>query len=69
MTNAATLKAAREKARILGLGPFLEANRSQTSLVRCSNPASGEAVQTFRASTDAAAYTAAISKAQTMIRR
>lgn len=69
VSDAATLKASRELARTLGLGAFLEANRSQTSLVAVIDPASGTTVQTFRASTDAAAYAAAISKVQAMIRR
>ncbi|WP_411871183.1 thioredoxin domain-containing protein [Vulcanococcus limneticus] len=69
VSDAATLKAAQEKARALGLGPFFEANRSQTSLVAVLDPASGTPVQTFRASTDAGAYAAAISKVQAMIQR
>jgi thiol-disulfide isomerase/thioredoxin len=69
VSDAATLKASRERARALGLGAFLEANRSQTSLVAVINPATGTAVQTFRASSDAGAYAAAISKAQSMILR
>jgi thiol-disulfide isomerase/thioredoxin len=69
VSDAASLKASRERARALGLGAFLEANRSQTSLVAVIDPATGAAVQTFRASTDDAAYAAAISKAQAMIRR
>jgi thiol-disulfide isomerase/thioredoxin len=69
VSDAATLKASRERARALGLGAFLEANRSQTSLVAVIDPATGTAVQTFRTSTDAGAYAAAISKVQTMIRR
>ncbi len=69
VSDAASLKASRERARALGLGPFLEAHRSQTSLVAVIDPATGSTVQTFRASTDAGAYAAAISKAQSMIRR
>jgi thiol-disulfide isomerase/thioredoxin len=69
VSDAATLKASRERARALGLGEFLEANRSQTSLVAVIDPATGTTAKTFRASTDAAAYTAAISKVQAMIRR
>ena len=69
VSDAAALKASRERARALGLGSFLEANRSQTSLVAVIEPATGTTVQTFRASTDAGAYAAAISRAQAMIRR
>ncbi|MCP9935288.1 thioredoxin family protein [Cyanobium sp. Candia 9D4] len=69
VSDAATLKTSRERARSLGLGAFLEANRSQTSLVAVIDPRSGTSVQTFRASTDAGAYVAAIGKAQSMIRR
>ncbi|MFN9871471.1 MAG: thioredoxin domain-containing protein [Cyanobacteriota bacterium] len=69
VSDAATLKASREQARALGLGAFLEANRSQTSLVAVIDPATGATVQSFQASTDAGAYAAAISKAQGMIRR
>ncbi|MEA5473215.1 thioredoxin domain-containing protein [Synechococcus sp. CCY9201] len=68
VSDAAKLKASRERARALGLGPFLEANRSQTSLVAVINPATGATVQTFRASTDASAYSAAIKKTQSMIK-
>ncbi|WP_409995963.1 thioredoxin domain-containing protein [Cyanobium sp. N5-Cardenillas] len=68
VSDAATLKASRERARTLGLSAFLEANRSQTSLVAVLDPRSGTTVQTFRASTDAGAYAAAIGKAQAMIR-
>lgn len=68
VSDAATLKASRERARALGLSAFLEANRSQTSLVAVIDPRSSTAVQTFRASTDAGAYAAAIGKAQAMIR-
>jgi len=69
VSDAARLKASRERARALGLGAFLEANRSQTSLVAVLDPRSGTSVQTFRASADAGAYVAAIGKAQAMIRR
>jgi thiol-disulfide isomerase/thioredoxin len=69
VSDAAALKASRERARALGLGAFLEANRSQTSLVAVIDPATGTTVQTFRASTDAGAYAAAISRVQAMIRR
>ncbi len=68
VSNASQLKKSRETARALGLGPFLEANRSQTSLVAVINPATGATVQTFRASTDERAYIAAIKKAQSMIK-
>lgn len=68
VSDAAQLKASRARALSLGLGAFLEANRSQTSLVAVIDPASGSTVQTFRASSDESAYTAAIKKAQSMIR-
>ncbi|PZV01522.1 MAG: thiol-disulfide isomerase [Cyanobium sp.] len=69
VSDAATLKASRERARALGLGAFLEANRSQTSLVAVIDPATGTTAQTFRASTDASAYSKAISKVQSMLKR
>ncbi len=68
VSNATQLTKSRETARALGLGPFLEANRSQPSLVAVIDPASGATVQTFRASTDERAYIAAIKKAQSMIK-
>ncbi|MEA5442149.1 thioredoxin family protein [Cyanobium gracile] len=68
VSDAAQLKKSRERARALGLGPFLEANRSQTSLVAVINPATGAAVQTFRASTDERAYSAAIKRTQSLLK-
>ena len=68
VSDATQLKKSRERARALGLGPFLEANRSQTSLVAVINPATGATVQTFRASTDERAYSAAIRKTQSMLK-
>lgn len=62
------MNASRQRALSLGLGPILEANRSQTSPVAVIDPASGTTVRTFRASTDESAYTAAIRKAQSLIR-
>lgn len=67
VSDAAQLKTSRERARALGLGPFLEANRSQTALVAVINPATGATVKAFRASTDEGAYSAAIKKAQSML--
>ncbi|MCP9819378.1 thioredoxin family protein [Synechococcus sp. Cruz-9H2] len=69
VSDAATLKASHERARALGLSAFLEANRSQTSLVAVIDPATGTTAQTFRASTDASAYSKAISKVQSMLKR
>ncbi|MDM7937189.1 MAG: thioredoxin family protein [Cyanobium sp. CZS 48M] len=68
VSNASALKQSRERARALGLGAFLEANRSEPSLVAVINPATGAAVQTFRASTDDGAYSAAIKKTQAMLK-
>lgn len=68
VSDAVQLKKSRERALSLGLGTFLEANRSQTSLVAVIDPATGSTVQTFRASTDESAYSAAIKKAQSMLK-
>jgi hypothetical protein len=67
-SDADQLKKSCERALSLGLGAFLEANRSQTSLVAVIDPATGSTVQTFRASTDESAYSAAIKKAQSMLK-
>jgi len=68
VSNADQLKKSRERAKSLGLGAFLEANRSQTSLVAVIDPATGTTVQTFRANTNESAYIAAIMKAQLMLK-
>jgi thiol-disulfide isomerase/thioredoxin len=68
VSDAVQLRKSRERAAGLGLGAFLEANRSQTSLVAVINPASGTSVQTFRASSDEGAYRAAIRKVQSMLK-
>lgn len=68
VSDAVQLKKSRERALSLGLGTFLEANRSQTSLVAVIDPATGSTLQTFRASTDESAYSAAIKKAQSMLK-
>ena len=68
VSDAVQLKKSRERAAGLGLGAFLEANRSQTSLVAVMDPASGTAVQTFRASSDEGAYKAAIKKVRSMLK-
>jgi hypothetical protein len=68
VSDAVKLKKSREQALNLGLGAFLEANRSQTSLVAVIDPATGTTVQTFRASTDESAYSAAIRKVQSMLK-
>jgi len=68
VSDASKLKASRARAKELGLGAFLEANRSQTSLVAVINPATGATVQTFRASTDERAYSSAIQKAQAQLK-
>lgn len=66
--DADQLKTSRERAHNLGLGASLEANRSMTSLVAVIDPATGTTFQTFRASTDERAYSAAIKKAQSMLK-
>lgn len=68
VSDADQLKKSRERAKSLGLGAFLEANRSQTSLVAVIDPATGTTVQTFRANTNESAYIAAIKKAQLMLK-
>lgn len=68
VSDASKLKASRARAAALGLGAFLEANRSQTSLVAVINPATGATVQTFRASNDERAYSSAIQKTQAQLK-
>lgn len=67
VSDAVQLKKSRERAAGLGLGAFLEANHSQTSLMAVVDPATGTAVQTFRASSDEGACSAAIKKVQSML--
>ena len=67
VTNAAAAQQSAVRANSLGLGPFFNTNRSQTSLVSIINPQMGEAIKTFRAQPDLDAYLQAIDTTRSMI--
>jgi thiol-disulfide isomerase/thioredoxin len=57
VTNQATLKQTKAQAEKLGLGKFLEANKSKTSTVAIVDPATGNILAMFKNNPNKADYT------------
>jgi thiol-disulfide isomerase/thioredoxin len=57
VTNQATLKQTKAQAEKLGLGRFLEANKSKTSTVAIVDPATGNILAMFKNNPNKADYT------------
>lgn len=66
VSNSAAAQQSSTRAEALGLGEFFRKRRSQPSLVSVINPATGAAIQTFRAQTDLNSYLKAIQTTRAM---
>ena len=67
VTDSAAARQSAVRAEALGLGPYFNANRNQTSLVSIINPQKGQAIKTFRAQPNLDSYLLAIDKTWSMI--